>query len=67
MKVSPVLLDLTMPDMNGEEVLRRLKGIRSDVKVVLSSGFNEVEVIQRFTGKGRQGLFRNPTRPRRSC
>jgi signal transduction histidine kinase/ActR/RegA family two-component response regulator len=59
-KLSLVLLDLTMPDMDGEEVLRRLKAIRSEVKVVLSSGFNETEVIQRFTGKGLAGFIQKP-------
>ena len=59
-KVNVVLLDLTMPEMNGEEVLRKLKFVRSDVKVILSSGFNEVEVIQRFTGKGLAGFIQKP-------
>ena len=59
-KVELVLLDLTMPDLNGEEVFRRLKEIQPDVKVVLSSGFNEVEVIERFTGKGLAGFLQKP-------
>jgi signal transduction histidine kinase/CheY-like chemotaxis protein len=59
-KVALVLLDLTMPDLNGEEVLRRLKQIRPDIKVVLSSGYNEMEVIQRFTGKGLAGFIQKP-------
>jgi PAS domain S-box-containing protein len=59
-KISAVLVDLTMPEMNGEEVLRRLTAIRPGVKVVLSSGFNEVEVIQRFAGKGLAGFIHKP-------
>jgi PAS domain S-box-containing protein len=58
--ITAVLVDLTMPGLNGEEVLRRLTAIRSDVKVVLSSGFNEVEVIQRFAGKGLAGFIHKP-------
>jgi two-component system, cell cycle sensor histidine kinase and response regulator CckA len=54
------LLDLTMPYMNGEEVLRELKIITPLVKVLLSSGFNEVEAIQRFTGKGLAGFLQKP-------
>jgi FixJ family two-component response regulator len=30
------------------------------VKVILSSGFNEVEAIQRFTGKGLAGFIQKP-------
>lgn len=33
-----VITDLTMPEMNGMEVARRLRAIRSDLPVVLSSG-----------------------------
>jgi PAS domain S-box-containing protein len=58
--VSLVLLDLTMPYMNGEEVLRELRIITPSVKVLLSSGFNEVEAVQRFTGKGLAGFLQKP-------
>ncbi len=59
-KISLVLLDLTMPGPGGEEVLRQIKTIRSETKVILSSGYNEVEVIQRFTGKGLAGFLQKP-------
>ncbi len=59
-EIKLVLLDLTMPYMNGEEVLRELKMIRPDVRVLLSSGFNEVEAVRRFTGKGLAGFLQKP-------
>jgi len=59
-KIAAVLLDLTMPGMNGEEVLRYLKEIRADVKVILSSGFSEVEVVPKFSGKGLAGFIQKP-------
>jgi PAS domain S-box-containing protein len=59
-KVSAVLLDMTMPVMNGEEAFSRMMAIRPDVKVVLSSGFNEVEAIRRFTGKNLAGFIQKP-------
>ena len=59
-EISLVLLDLTMPYMNGEEVLRELKVITPTVKVLLSSGFNEVEAVRRFTGKGLAGFLQKP-------
>ncbi len=58
--VALVLLDLTMPYMNGEEVLREIKAITPSAKVLLSSGFNEVEAIRRFTGKGLAGFLQKP-------
>jgi CheY-like chemotaxis protein len=59
-RVSLVLLDMTMPVMSGEETLRHLKTSQPDVKVILSSGYNEVEAIQRFTGKGLVGFIQKP-------
>jgi signal transduction histidine kinase/CheY-like chemotaxis protein len=59
-KISLVLLDLTMPGPGGEEVLRQIKSMKPETKVVLSSGYNEVEVIQRFTGKGLAGFLQKP-------
>lgn len=59
-EIALVLLDLTMPYMNGEEVLRELKVIKPSVRVLLSSGFNQVEAVRRFTGKGLAGFLQKP-------
>lgn len=58
--IDAVLLDATMPVMSGEEALARLKSIREDVPVVLSSGFNEDDATRRFTGKGLAGFVQKP-------
>jgi signal transduction histidine kinase/CheY-like chemotaxis protein len=58
--ISVVLLDLTMPGMNGEEALGRLQQIRPDVKVILSSGYNEIEIVERFAGKGLADFIQKP-------
>src|ERR1041385_3495551 len=58
--VSAVLLDMTMPVMNGEEALRYMRAINPDIKVILSSGYNEVEAIRRFTGEGLAGFIQKP-------
>jgi CheY-like chemotaxis protein len=59
-KIAAILLDMTMPVMNGEEAFSRLKAIKPDVKVILSSGYNEVETVRRFTGKGLAGFIQKP-------
>ena len=59
-KIALILLDMTMPLMGGEETLRELKTIRPEVRVLLSSGYNEVEAIRRFTGKGLAGFIQKP-------
>ncbi len=59
-EISAVLLDMTMPVMGGEEALGHLQQIDAKVKVILSSGFNEVEAVQRFAGKGLAGFLQKP-------
>ena len=58
--IALVLLDLTMPVMSGEEALRRMQSINPQVRVLLSSGYNEVEAVQRFAGKGLAGFIQKP-------
>jgi len=36
-----VLLDLTMPAPNGRDVLRQVRAMRADQRVVLMSGYSE--------------------------
>jgi signal transduction histidine kinase/ActR/RegA family two-component response regulator len=55
-----VVLDLTMPIMSGEQTLPRLKSVRADIPVILSSGFSEAEAVQRFQGRGLEGFIQKP-------
>ncbi|MBW8780884.1 MAG: response regulator [Verrucomicrobia bacterium] len=55
-----VLLDLTMPRMDGEEALRSLQAIIPNLPVILMSGFNEQAAISRFVGRGLAGFLPKP-------
>ena len=55
-----VVLDLTMPGMDGEETFRQLRQVRANVRVMLMSGFNEQEAVQRFVGRGLAGFAQKP-------
>ncbi|MBM2837701.1 MAG: sensor histidine kinase response regulator, and, heme-binding [Deltaproteobacteria bacterium] len=59
-KIKVVLIDLIMPDMDGIEVFREMKKIRSDVKVILVSGYNNEEIKRRFCDDGFAGLIQKP-------
>jgi len=59
-EIGLVLLDLTMPRLGGEETLRELRGLRADVPVLLTSGYNEQESVGRFAGKGLAGFIQKP-------
>ena len=50
------MLDMTMPRMDGAECFQALEEINPQVKVVLSSGYNEEESTKRFRGEGLAGF-----------
>jgi len=44
--ISAVLIDMTMPQLRGDEVIVELRRLKPDVRVVLSSGFIELEAAR---------------------
>ena len=59
-EIACVLLDLTMPGMDGEEVFREMRAISDDVPVVLSSGYDKGTIVQRFEGTRLVGFIQKP-------
>ena len=59
-EIDCIILDLTMPRMDGEETFQELQRVRSDVRVILSSGYSEQEINQRFVGRGLAGFIQKP-------
>jgi two-component system, cell cycle sensor histidine kinase and response regulator CckA len=57
-----VLLDMTMPHMDGEQTFRAMRQIREDIQVILCSGYNEQDATERFIGKGLAGFLQKPYR-----
>lgn len=55
-----VLLDLTMPQMNGVEAFGAMKLLRPDLPVILMSGYNEQAAVERFAGRGLAGFIQKP-------
>jgi PAS domain S-box-containing protein len=55
-----VLLDLTMPRQGGEETFRQMHLLRPAVRVILMSGYSELDAVGRFTGKGLTGFVQKP-------
>jgi len=55
-----VLMDLTMPNLDGEQAFLELQRLDPQVKVIMSSGYNQQEVVQKFAGKGICGFLKKP-------
>ncbi len=49
-----------MPDLDGEETFEQLRALRSDVRVIVSSGYDEQEVRRRFAGRGAAAFLQKP-------
>ena len=58
-----VLLDLTMPFMDGEETFHRLREIRANIPVVLCTGFIRQDRLDKLMKDGIAGFLRKPLAP----
>jgi PAS domain S-box-containing protein len=58
--ISAVLLDVMMPGMSGDETFRKLRMIRPDIPIIISSGYNEVHVMQYFEGSQVSAFIQKP-------
>ncbi len=59
-EISLILLDMTMPVLSGEEALPRLLQIQPGARVVVSSGYSEVEAERRFADARLSGFIQKP-------
>jgi CheY-like chemotaxis protein len=59
-EIQLVILDFTMPIMDGSEVFSELRMINPQVPVVLSSGFTEQDKLKWMLAKGLRGFIPKP-------
>lgn len=55
-----VLLDMTMPVLDGARTFRALRALRGDVPIVLTSGHDEQDVLGRLDGAAPSGFVQKP-------
>ena len=58
-----VILDMTMPDIDGAEVLLRARAAGSRVPIVVSSGYLDIAVERRLPRGQFQGFLPKPYGP----
>ncbi len=59
-QIDLIILDFTMPLMDGSEVFNELREINPHVPVVLSSGFTEQDKLRWMLAKGLRGFIPKP-------
>ncbi len=55
-----VLLDLTMPHLDGEEAFSEIRRLHPGIKVILCSGYNQPDTLERLEGRGLDGFIQKP-------
>jgi PAS domain S-box-containing protein len=60
-KFDLVITDMTMPNMSGEILAEELKKIRSDIPVIICTGFSEKISKERTIALGIEGFLMKPT------
>ena len=59
-EISCVLLDVSMPGMDGPTVFKKLKEIDPSVKIALSSGYSHDDIANRFQDIEFEGFIQKP-------
>lgn len=55
-----VILDMVMPGMEGPEVYDGLKKVDPDAKVLIASGYDVTEEVQKLLNNGAKGFIQKP-------
>ncbi len=58
--VDLVILDMIMPGLGGSETFDRIRQVRSDIKVILSSGYSLNGHAAKILNKGCNGFIQKP-------
>ena len=61
-EIRAILLDLTMPRMDGHEAFLALRRLRADVPVILCSGYDVRESAEKFSDLAFNGFLQKPYR-----
>ncbi|MCB8981914.1 MAG: response regulator [Ardenticatenaceae bacterium] len=60
--IDVVLLDMKMPDLNGDEVFAELEALDPKVRVIITTGYEEREALARFNGQQKVAFIQKPYR-----
>lgn len=57
-----VLMDITMPRLDGREAFQRIRALRPGLRVILSSGYDEQDSLKDLSRQGLTGFLQKPYR-----
>ena len=62
-EIRAVLLDLSMPRMDGEEAFTEMRRLNAQVPIVILSGYNEQDSMERFPAEALASFLPKPFKP----
>jgi DNA-binding NtrC family response regulator len=61
--IAAVLLDMTMPEMSGEDAFHEIRRIAPQARVIVSSGYSEAVAVRKFSTQGIAAFLQKPYTP----
>ncbi len=62
-KIDAVVLDLTMPDLDGQQTFLEIRALRPELPVIVASGFSQEATEDRFPPEQIAAFVRKPYEP----
>jgi PAS domain S-box-containing protein len=59
-RIRAAVLDVTIPGMTSEEILKHLRALQPTLPIIIASGFAESEIIRRLEDMGIDGFLQKP-------
>lgn len=65
MAIDLIILDIIMPEMDGPEAFEHIRGMSTDVPVLISSGYSEDKIASKFLMRDIAGILHKPYREKK--
>ena len=59
-EISCILMDLTMPELDGKEALAEIRKIDPEIPIIITSGYCERDIVSKFSDEKISGFLQKP-------